>query len=140
MPAWNMGFPCGSNGKESACNVGELDSVPGSGRFLWRRAWQPTPIFLPGESHRQSWLAGYSPWGSQRVRHNWVAGTFTFQHGAFVYHILLFNPPGTMMLSHHNSTTIIAQINPMEIYLRRKEWRMSEWLQYWTDLIQFSTE
>ena len=29
----------------------------------WRRKWQPTPIFLPGESHRQRSLAGYSPWG-----------------------------------------------------------------------------
>ena len=29
----------------------------------WRRAWQPTPIFLPGESNRQRSLAGYSPWG-----------------------------------------------------------------------------
>ena len=29
----------------------------------WRRAWQPTPVFLPGESHGQRSLAGYSPWG-----------------------------------------------------------------------------
>ena len=26
-------------------------------------AWQPTPVFLPGESHRLRNLAGYSPWG-----------------------------------------------------------------------------
>ena len=29
----------------------------------WRRKWQPTPVFLPGESHRQKSLVGYSPWG-----------------------------------------------------------------------------
>ena len=29
----------------------------------WRRKWQPTPVFLPGESHGQRSLAGYSPWG-----------------------------------------------------------------------------
>ena len=29
----------------------------------WRRKWQPTPIFLPGESHGQRSLVGYSPWG-----------------------------------------------------------------------------
>ena len=29
----------------------------------WRRAWQSTPVFLPGESHRQRSLVGYSPWG-----------------------------------------------------------------------------
>ena len=28
----------------------------------WRRKWQPTPVFLPGESHGQRSLAGYSPW------------------------------------------------------------------------------
>ena len=28
----------------------------------WRRAWQPSPVFLPGESHGQRSLAGYSPW------------------------------------------------------------------------------
>ena len=32
--------------------------------------WQPTPVFLPGKSHGQRTLAGYSPWGSQRVGHN----------------------------------------------------------------------
>ena len=32
------------------------------GKILWRRAWQPSPVFLSGESHRQRSLAGYSPW------------------------------------------------------------------------------
>ena len=35
----------------------------------WRRAWQPTPVFLPGESHGQRSLAGCSPWG-RPVRHD----------------------------------------------------------------------
>ena len=35
-------------------------NVPG---FFWRRKWQPTPVFLPGKSHGQRSLAGYSPWG-----------------------------------------------------------------------------
>ena len=29
----------------------------------WRRKWQPTPVFLPGKSHEQRSLVGYSPWG-----------------------------------------------------------------------------
>ena len=29
----------------------------------WRRQWQSTPVFLPGESHGQRSLVGYSPWG-----------------------------------------------------------------------------
>ena len=36
--------------------------IPGLGRFPWRRAWQPTPLFLPGEFHGQRSLVGYSPW------------------------------------------------------------------------------
>ena len=36
---------------------------PWFGKMPWRREWLPTPVFLPGESHGQSSLAGYSPWG-----------------------------------------------------------------------------
>ena len=43
--------------------IGNLGSIPGLGRFPWRREWQPTPVFLPGESHVQRSLGGYSPWG-----------------------------------------------------------------------------
>ena len=32
-------------------------------KIPWRRAWQPTPVFMPGESHGQRSLLGYSPWG-----------------------------------------------------------------------------
>ena len=120
------GFLCGSAGKESACNVGDLGSIPGLrrspgegkgsphqysglensmdytahgvaknwtglsdfpfpfpwwlrlervclqhgrprfdpwvGKMSWRRKWQPTLVFLPGESHGQRSLVGYSPW------------------------------------------------------------------------------
>ena len=49
-------FPCGSVGKEP-CNG--FDSWVG--KIPWRRAWQPTPVFLPDESHGQRSLAGYSP-------------------------------------------------------------------------------
>ena len=36
----------------------------------WRRNWQPPPVFLPGESHEGRSLAGCSPWGRKRVRHD----------------------------------------------------------------------
>ena len=35
---------------------------PWGRKIPWRRAWQPTPVFLPGESHGQRSLVGYSPW------------------------------------------------------------------------------
>ena len=40
-----LGFPGGSEVKASACNAGDLVSIPKSGRFPWRRKWQPTPVF-----------------------------------------------------------------------------------------------
>ena len=42
---------------------GDLGLIPGLGKIPWRREWQPTPVFLPGESPGQRSLAGYSPWG-----------------------------------------------------------------------------
>ena len=66
-----MIFPGGSDNKESACNSGDLGSIPGSGRFSWRRKWQLTPVFLPGKFHGQRSLAGcIQSIGSQRVGHD----------------------------------------------------------------------
>ena len=45
-----MGFACGSAGKQFSFNAGDLGLIPGLGRYPGRRAWQPTPVFLPGES------------------------------------------------------------------------------------------
>ena len=50
--------------KNPPANVKDAGSIPGSGRSIpWRRKWQPTPVFLPGESHGQRSLVGYSPQG-----------------------------------------------------------------------------
>ena len=45
----------------SAGDVRDAGSTLGWGRSPWRRKWQPTPVFLPEESHGQRSLAGYSP-------------------------------------------------------------------------------
>ena len=52
----------GSDSKESACNAGELSSIPGLGRFPGEGHGNDTPVFLPGEFHGQKSLADYSPW------------------------------------------------------------------------------
>ena len=62
-----MGFPGGSDDKEPACQCWRCNKHrcdPWVGKIPWRRKWQPTPVFLPGEFHRQRSL------GSQTVRHN----------------------------------------------------------------------
>ena len=66
-------FPGGASGKEPAWQCGEhkrcgFDSWVR--KIPWRRARQPTPVFLSGESHGQRSLVGYGP-ESQTVGHNW---------------------------------------------------------------------
>ena len=53
------GFPGGSSGKEPICQCRRHKRHgfnPWFGKIPWRRAWQPTPVFLPGESHGQKIL------------------------------------------------------------------------------------
>ena len=61
------GFPGGSDSKGSACNSGDLGSIPGLGRSPGEGKGYPTPVLLPGEFHGQRSLAGYSPWGCKEL-------------------------------------------------------------------------
>ena len=57
-----MNKPGGGVVKNTLANAGEArntGSIPGFGRFPWRRRWQPTPVFLPGKFYRQRSLMGY---------------------------------------------------------------------------------
>ena len=56
--------------KESACQCKRCRFSPWVRKIFWRRKWPPTPVFLPGKSHGQRSLVGYSPCGPKRVRHN----------------------------------------------------------------------
>ena len=61
-----QGFPGGTSGKEPTCQCRRHKRQgfdPWVEKLLWRRASQPTPVFLPGESHGQRSLAGYSAQG-----------------------------------------------------------------------------
>ena len=63
-----LSFPGGSDGKESACNAGDLAwSNPWIGKIPWRKAWQSTLVFLPGESPWTKKPGGLQSMGSQRV-------------------------------------------------------------------------
>ena len=64
-----MGLPGGASGKEPTCQCRRHKGCrrhkrcrfhPWVGKIPWRRAWQPAPVFLPGESHGQRNLVGYS--------------------------------------------------------------------------------
>ena len=60
---WQISLPRWCNGKESACQCRRRGFDPWVGKIRWRRKWQPTPVLMPGESHGQRSLSGYSPWG-----------------------------------------------------------------------------
>ena len=54
--------------KDAPANAGDIrdtGSIPGLGKIPWRRKWQPTQVFLHGESHGQRSLVGYSPQGHE---------------------------------------------------------------------------
>ena len=56
--------------KESPCNAGDAGdtgSAPGSGKITWRRAWQPTPVFLPWRIPRKEEPGGFQSLGSHRI-------------------------------------------------------------------------
>ena len=82
---WSRDFPCGSDGKESACSAGEQSSIPGLGRssiqgnsrileyssiLAWRILWTEEPGEL------QSMV-------SQRVRHDWATDAHTHTHTVY---------------------------------------------------------
>ena len=61
-------FPGGTSGKEPACQCRRHKRHgfnPWIGKIPWRRAWQPTPVFLPREFHGQRSLESYSPWNRE---------------------------------------------------------------------------
>ena len=62
-----MGFPGGSDGKESACNAGNLGSVPGLGRSPGRRHDNPLQYSFLENPRGQKNLASYSPWGHKEL-------------------------------------------------------------------------
>ena len=63
LPRWH-------SGKESTCQCRRYKRCgfdPSVGKSPWRRKGQATPVFLPGKSHGQKNLVGYSPWGHQEL-------------------------------------------------------------------------
>ena len=70
---WLGGFPGSASGKEPAYQgrgFKRCEFDPWVGKIPWRWEWQPTPVFLPGESRGQRSLMGYSPWARKRVGHD----------------------------------------------------------------------
>ena len=66
----SLGSPGDTSGKESTCQCrrhGGCGFNPWVRKIPWRRAWPPTPVFLPGEFHGQKSLESYSQWRCQEL-------------------------------------------------------------------------
>ena len=72
----------GPDGKASVYNVGRPGFNPWVGKIPWRRKWQSTPVLLPGKSHGQRSLEGYSSWGHKE------SDTTEWLHFHFHFHFL----------------------------------------------------
>ena len=100
-------------------------------KILWRRAWQPTPVFWAGEIHGQRGLVGYSLWGCKgsntierltqnRAQNSSTSSTFEFRENAnsFYFHFLLEQdrlPPGKCGFFCHQDCSVSSS-NPGVIY------------------------
>ena len=95
QPFLFWGFPGGASGKEADSQYRRLKRCgikPWVGKIPWRRAWTPTPVFLPGESHGQRSLVGYIPWGRRPSTHLCLSAASTLleemdvaEEGDFVF-------------------------------------------------------
>ena len=77
------GFPSGAKGKTPTCQCRRCKdggSITGSGKIPWRRKWQLSPTFFPGESRGQRSLEGYSPWGGKELDMTEHMHTHTHTH------------------------------------------------------------
>ena len=97
------------SGKESTCQCRICGWDPWVGKIPWRKKWQSTPVSLPGKSHGQRSLGGYSPWDQKDLDTTERAHMCTHTHRArvtpsswFVWElvslILKVSPPRTLLI------------------------------------------
>ena len=76
-PQGNPGGAVAKHPPANARDAGDAGFDPWVGKITWRKKWQPTPVFLPGESHGQRSLVGYSSQGRKEYTHT---GLLRVQH------------------------------------------------------------
>ena len=91
-------------GKESTCQCRGRQFHPWGGKIPWRRAWQPTPVFLPRESHGQKSLGGYSPWGRKESNATWQLNN-TLRYQKLNYQTEIQSTKNTGIFSYFKKNT-----------------------------------
>ena len=109
-------FPSGSAGKEPNCQCRKYKRhefyplgifIPLVGKIPWKRKWQPTPVFLPGKSHEQRSLAGYSPWGHKESDTTEQPNNKEMLCGPLAHGMLLF----AALIGHFLSLQVTCQVH-----------------------------
>ena len=119
----NCRLPRRLSGRESTCQHRKCRFGPWFGKIPWGRKWQPILVFLPGESHGQRSLAGYSPWSCKESEHtltwltvvsiHYIPQTYLHYNWKFVPHILIVK----LYLIHN-----VLYISYSPIFYLRKLW------------------
>ena len=118
-----LGFPGGSSGKEPACQCRRCKRLrldPWVRKIPWRRKWQATPTFLPGESHEQRSLVSYNPQG--RKESNTTEYTHTHTHTQKIIECITCSGKWVYTQTYHFATIFL---------LSHKEGCIGEWIN-WT--------
>ena len=99
---WFSGLPRWLSGEESAPQCKRCGFNPWVRKIPWRRKWQPTPVFLPGKSHRKRYLVCYSPWSHKDL--DMTEPTHTHTHLIFK----TFWNPVSLYLSNHTACVVLS--------------------------------
>ena len=109
----------------------------------WRRQWQPTPVFLPGESHGQRSLVGYSPWGRKEsdttewlhpLTHSYYTHVHTYMHVHVHGCMTLQNMPDATVnqwTTRHNTNVQFLQLVKRHNLLKNVKKRLWVFLVSW---------
>ena len=95
-PWQRQGLPWCLRGEESTSQFRRFRFDPWAGKTPWRRKWQPAPVYLPGKSHGQRSLVGYSPRDCERIGRDLAT-----KQGAEAREIDLWVAFGWTMVSPH---------------------------------------
>ena len=111
-----FGFPGGSDSKESTCNMGDLGSVPGLGRFPGRGCGNPLQCSCLENSHGQRSLEGYSLWG---LRESDTAEQLSTRHTHTVVVITGWQGSKWMTLLGHILMTLLETLQWFPLHVER---------------------